>query len=275
MGASLEGPLAKLARAERQLNVLKDEIEAVWPPLKPWPVHAESHRGGLEYRFYLGDVPSVEPDWALLAGEIMFDLRSALDHLAWELHVRHYGRRVIPEKVEFASQFPIFDDRSEFVRRGQRRIKELAKREQRAIRALQPYVRRRDCWHFVRSDLSYLNALHNIDKHRKLHVVAGAQGSAVIQAFSRDVGFRQQFWLGAVKSHSQVETWTFSVPPAEMQDHGGALLQIGFEYSGSYFDLEPLLAGLVHSVALVVARFANRFPPAAPPADSTYLKLFT
>jgi len=50
----------------------------------------------------------VDPDWLLIAAEIMFDLRSALDHLVYLLHVRRHRDRV-PKSVATRTQFPIYD----------------------------------------------------------------------------------------------------------------------------------------------------------------------
>jgi len=267
--ASLEGPIAKLTRAERQLEVLEQQVGGIWPPTKAWPVRTEVDRAGLEYRFYLGELPSIEPDWALLAGEIMFNLRSALDHLVFQLHVRHY-RGTVPEDVESTSQFPIFYDPADFRRYGSRRIKKLGEREGRAIRWLQPYVRREDKWRWVRHDLEDLDTFHNIDKHRKLHLVTGSHGAAVVPGFQPDTGFQLHPIWGRVKSHDHVETWTFTKPPAEMQHHSGAYLQIAMEHRNFSFELFPLLHGMTNGVAETLRRFADCFPPVAPAADSAY-----
>jgi hypothetical protein len=41
----------------------------------------ERHRGGLEYRLYVDAVELDTEDWALMTGDYLFNLRSALDHL--------------------------------------------------------------------------------------------------------------------------------------------------------------------------------------------------
>lgn len=270
MAGSLEGPIAKLARAEAQCRILQAEIHADWPPGKAWPVRTEVHRDGLEYRFYLGDLPPIKPDWGLLAGEILFNLRSALDHLVWELHVRHYRRRPIPEKIEFASQFPIFDTYQKWREKGLWRVKELGKRERRAIRFLQPYQPRRDAWRLVRNDLALLNTLHNIDKHRQLHVVVAAHHAAVMMSnhYTPEFGFRQLPSWGVLKPDRQVETWTFTKMPANIQPHHGALLEIHLSTGHAEWSAGPLLGGLWSSVALVIRRFRGWFPPVTLPADS-------
>ena len=259
MAGSLEGPLAKLARADRQLEALEQEIQPVWHPLKPWPVRTKKDRSGLEYRFYLRELPEVDPEWALCVGEIIFDLRSALDHLAYQLHVRRFKGR-IPEKVERTSLFPIYDDFGRW-EEGFWRIERLSRRDQIALRHLQPYEARHDRWQYIRRRLWVLSAIHNVDKHRKLHVVTGSQGAAVVPGFHPDTGFRQQPIWGRVKSHAQIDTWTFTKLPDEMQDHGGAYLQIVLEYGDQSADLLPLLQALADTVRSVLGRFSDRFPP--------------
>jgi hypothetical protein len=266
MAGSLEGPLAKLARADRQLDALEQEIKAVWHPLKPWPVRTEVHRSELEYRFYLRELPEIEPEWALWVGEIIFDLRSALDHLAYQLHVRRFVGKSYA-RFERVSQFPICDHEVTF--RGQGRkpkgypsmIALLGKRDRRALAYLQPYKTRHDRWQYTRLALSELSTIHNIDKHRKLHVVTGSHGAAVVPGFQPYTGFQLQPIWGSVKSHAHVETWTFTKLPAEMQDHGGAYLQIVLEYGDRSSDLLPLLQSLTDAVRNVLRRFSDRFPP--------------
>ncbi len=260
MTGSIEGPASKLARAESQFAVIKNEIESRWHPDQPWPAKAEKHRGGLEHRFYLGKLPSVEPSWALVAGEIMFNLRCALDQLVWELHARHYRGR-IPTAVERASQFPIFDDRARFREKGEGRIKALSKRDKRTIRFLQPYVLRNDEWSGVRAALHDLNTLHNIDKHRKLHVVASVQRIAIAPGFHPGTGFDFAPVFGPIKSGDHIDTWTFTEAPTKMHEHDGAYLDVVLEQAGHERDLIELLDGLVAAVALILGRFADRFPP--------------
>jgi hypothetical protein len=261
VAGSLEGPVIKLARAESQFHVLQQQIEAIWHPEEPWPVRPEAHRGGLEYRFYLGELPGIEPAWALMAGEIMFNLRSALDHLVWELHVRHYRGRSIPPKVEIASQFPIFDTADKWRERGRRRIKPLSKRDQRAIHFLQPYVRRNDKWSRTRRALNDLNELHNIDKHRQLHLVAGTQRHAGAPYRPKQFGFDFQPVFGPVESHCHIDTWTFTEPPPELKDHEGAYLEVVLEQPPYERNLVMLLSDLIGGVTTVLQKFGGHFPP--------------
>lgn len=260
MAGSLEGPLAKLARADRQFVALKNEVETIWPPGKAWPVRTEIDRGGLEYRFYLGEIPHIESEWTLAIGEILFDLRSALDHLAFQLHVRRFKGKV-PRKVEKASQFPIYREPADWGKYLYR-IKNLSKTDQSALHHLQPYNARHDCWEDTRRALFELSTIHNIDKHRKLHVVASTQRAAMNVA--RIWGFEPEWKLcwGALESHSCVDTWTFpEKPPSKVPDHSGAKLHVALEYGNEYLGLLTFLQRLSTAVRAVIERFSDRFPP--------------
>lgn len=256
MAGSIDAPFAKFARAEAQLEELRSEIERVFPRHKQWPVRTEAHRAGLEYRFYAGDLPSVEPDWALSAGEIMFNLRASLDYLAYELHVRHFGGKV-PRKVEETSHFPIYTFRSHF-RKHSWRIASLSKRDRRALENLQIYVARRDEWRWPRYWLNRLNDVHNVDKHRKLHLIRAAQGAAVIPEFAPEFGFRQEPSWGPVEPQAQVDLWTFTKAPPNVQRDTGAFLQIAIQHWHDD-ELMPMLDGMTNGVRKVLNRFRNRF----------------
>jgi len=257
MAGSLEGPLAKWTRAQAHLNRLSDEIFGVFPLNKTWPVRTEPDRSGLEYRFYVGELPRVEPDWAFSAGEIMFNLRAALDYLAYELHLRRFRGR-LPRGVEGTTQFPIYDRLDDF-RRNFHRIKELSRRDQRALEHLQPYVARRDQWHNARFWLSRLNALHNVDKHRKLHLVTASLVSTPFPKMDPALGFESNPTWGPAGPESQVDHWTFLKAPSKIEPHPGVQIQVILEHRAEWVELRRLLSGCLTSVYRVIERFADRF----------------
>jgi hypothetical protein len=259
MAGSLEGPLAKLDRADRQFGQLHEDIYTVWPAQR-WPLHAERSADNLEYRFHVGDLPDkLDPDWLLVTGEILFDLRSALDHLAYELHVRHFRGRV-PRDVEGRSQFPIYNDEQAFSA-NHGRIGSLSMRDQRALRWLQPFNDRSDGWEPVRLWLSKLNAVHNIDKHRRLHQVAAAQSIASEPVFPDDLGFRTTPVWGPVVSGAHVDTWTFTKSPDGPVVHPGAIVEVTLNPLGEWVTINMLLSRTIECVRAVLYRFRDRFPP--------------
>jgi len=258
VSGSLDGAYAKLGRAQRQAKALQKEIETAWPPAQPWPVRTEEHREGLEYRLYLYDLPAVDPEWALVLGEILFDLRSALDHLAYELHVRHF-RGKVPRKVEGTTLFPIFDTVPDFNSRGRYRIKHLSLRDQRAIRHLQPYVTRDDDLFWTRIWLARLNAWNNTDKHRHLHLVGTGQNASAVPGYPDEFGFRNTPKWGPVESNAYIGSWTFVRRPPETKPHVGAFVNVSLHYGAGSIEVNVLTSALYAHVEAVLERFATRF----------------
>jgi hypothetical protein len=259
MAGSLDGPMAKLQRAYLQCAVLKREVETVWPPMQPWPVRRELDADGATYRFYLLGLPNIEPSWGLLAGEIMFDLRSSLDQLAYQLHERQHNGQ-IPLAIQKISEFPIYRDTRRFAKRGRSRITTLDEPERQTIEDLQPYNCLNDNWAETRDALGNLQTLHTIDKHRKLHLVASAQRFAVQTSYPDSFGFTADPIFGPMESYDHVDTWTFSTTPTEVHEHSGAFLQIVLQEAGRSFELVPNIEAMVGAVAAVLGLFADRFP---------------
>lgn len=120
----------------------------------------------------------MQPSNALrvLIGDCLHNLRSALDHLAFDLAIANLG--TLPQGIEESSAFPIFDREAKFRhltkagepdrRSGLYKIQGIAPEAQREIEALQPYHRRKlpDArW------LRVLRELSDSDKHRQPHLM--------------------------------------------------------------------------------------------------------
>lgn len=115
-------------------------------------------------------MPEVDPQWSLEIGEILFNLRAALDHLAWQL-VLLDGKR----KPGDETQFPIRE--TPFTKNGHlvgARIQPAISNPQilHLVDEVEPYyghdlTPQPPC----RSPLWQVNKLNNIDKHRVLLVV--------------------------------------------------------------------------------------------------------
>ena len=254
---SLDGAVAKIGRARNQASALEKEITTEWPPDEPWPVTRKVNGSGLEHRLYLGDLPPIKPDWALVAGEILFDARSALDHLAYELHVRHF-RGNVPGGVEGTTQFPIYEHERGWGLNSYR-IRSLSVRDRRALKNLQPYVSRNDALRWTRFWLSRLSTWHNADKHRKLHLVTAAQHFTAVPEFPAEYGFRHDPRLGAVESGAHIATWTFTKPPPEIAPEVGAFLDVSLEYRDDIVILSFALFQIITYTGAVLDRFAGHF----------------
>src|SRR5258708_3115833 len=103
---SLAGCWAKLAHAIEHINTLRAEIEEAGTPDPtsiPLRRAYEAADGAVVYR--IERVIKVSERWPLIVGDAIHDLRSALDHLMWQLAIVHLGR--VPTAKEAPNiQFP-------------------------------------------------------------------------------------------------------------------------------------------------------------------------
>ena len=173
--ADLDGVYAKLARASEHHDALYQAVEGFFES-KPYEITDELDASGTEYvgRFYMRR--PFDPRLATLIGDCLFNVRSALDHLAWALASRHGP----PPR---STEFPIFIDENKFhafekdgvtPKRGSGLAKIAGIRDPEAranIAALQPYKG----WAGSSADqhpLWLINELNRVDKHQLLLVVA-------------------------------------------------------------------------------------------------------
>ncbi|MGH8542846.1 MAG: hypothetical protein ACREX3_04225 [Gammaproteobacteria bacterium] len=156
----LSGVWAKMARAATHRDALVAAAEA-YIALPPFRVH----------RTITGDLvtlraePTIEPpvDLALILGDMVQCLRSALDHLTWA-----FARTLIPDPSP-RTQFPIMDRRpTEFASIPQMRDVPEPVRE--IMEQMQPYQPEHDIGGSIGRELASLRRLSNRDKHRVLLV---------------------------------------------------------------------------------------------------------
>jgi hypothetical protein len=275
----MRGPWAKVNWAASHLQALDKKCRGGIPGFHPdwahvYPISAETHREGLEYRFYVDPAPLDADEIALMAGDVLFNLRAALDQLVYELHVHHYrGRPNVPPRSR--SAFPIIDIRPNG-RNGRaadparwREIADLSARHRRAIVFLQPYNRRNDKYRRIRRDLDALNTLNNIDKHRHLHVVEASTVVAPVGRYADPplYGFEQESFFGVpLVDKTEVFRWTFDTVPPDVTDEIQknreitATVFLNEEETGERTILIPFLERLERSVSEVLKRFEVFLP---------------
>lgn len=167
---SLEGPRAKLRRAHVHLTELYGELNAY--------TSEERHRVVSDFvdegskRTYTMRIDVVEPlgnpQWGLLAGDFIHNLRGALDHLVWQLVLLSGGS---PTR---SNQFPICrtSDRYWNGTEKQRSVRDrtlagVAEQYRQKIDAVQPFIGpAHDDLHRDYHLLSALARLSNLDKHQ-------------------------------------------------------------------------------------------------------------
>jgi hypothetical protein len=177
--ANLHGVWAKWERAVEQLAALDKEVAQFCAEPHPYTIHSHEDRERGRYRFeiYPAWALGVPYRWGAIIGEIVHDLRSALDNLVCQLVALNGGRADVGHTFpvlakEPANGFAAQTRRQWTDARGRQRhgpLWGLSNAALAIIEAAQP---------FRRADgllLQRLHALWNLDKHRDLapiHVIA-------------------------------------------------------------------------------------------------------
>ena len=176
----LDGCRIRLARAEEHLQALERELgeyaegNPCVPAFADNPYHLDARTGMTSVRVNIGDVRAVPEQVAALIGDTLHSIRTALDHLAWQLCVA-FGeaapvRRETRARGEPMTAFPIRTRKPSRDRLGRVAPALLHPRTTDDIEAildsLQPYQRTDPSSH----ELETLRRLNDADKHHSLHI---------------------------------------------------------------------------------------------------------
>jgi hypothetical protein len=169
--ASLDGPIAKLDRAKAHFQALNKSIGA----FKRSKTHDfvisqfNPNTGEKVVNLKILKEPK-NPEWGLVLGDMVHNLRSALDHLVWQLVILN------GKKPRRQNQFPIIgtkneywevpENRSESVR--DRMLAGVAEDHRAFIDVVQPFIAE-GAPEDSRTALALLSGISNADKHRVIH----------------------------------------------------------------------------------------------------------
>ena len=174
----------KLERAKHHLRDFEGRIPAI-DERRAYPVREQVEHDG-EQDVYVARLDIPEPSDPLLpviAGELMFNLRSALDHLAVAMTA----------KPNRSTAFPIFTDDIDARDPGSRKyLHRDARKAWKAmtkgfpegampiVEAAQPYMHRREGRDPQHAALALLGSLQNADKHNRLILVVSGLRNPVV-----------------------------------------------------------------------------------------------
>src|SRR3954469_8649692 len=193
---SLAGPRAKIGRAQDQLMQLHAAMDS-WElaESKDHSVAVEFHyeRQSLDIR--TNKPKPIDPSWPLIIGDVVHNLRSALDHLACQLAILNGNPLTCCEKTVF----PVSETES-FFRDIKHKIEPFVSAEAfEVIKECQPYYAAQLQGQVATNHtLWILHKLDIIDKHRVLIVVAKQIRPAVFRAIlgnqAVDLPIERRFW---------------------------------------------------------------------------------
>lgn len=162
---SLEGSLAKLARAEQQIEMVKAAVINGSPLMNLQLEQALDSNQKLTVSLVAADAPELPARWSLDIGDAVQNVRAALDYLAYELVALESGGSYCER-----TQFPIAWEPNEHSPRDKETIDRLGPHWQ-VIEQFQPYGRPPDIFSAA---LGVLHDYSNQDKHRLLVPVSVA-----------------------------------------------------------------------------------------------------
>ncbi len=212
----LDGPRVRIARAESEIDRLKDVEQSFRDSSNYRAVKAEFNpKTGMDVFRIEIDGPAPNLMWGVWIGEIAHNLRSALDGLIHQLVIADGGSPTL------ISQFPIFLAGTTIRTRknrkgkpilihhfaghergdGQPMIEGLSEKHKRIVESFQPYKRWR---RGTALPIYWLKKINNADKHRLIQVVGAKTGMPPVVGFWSDDG-----------------EYPFRIPPGKLLKHGG------------------------------------------------------
>lgn len=162
----LDGAYQRVSRAKQHLTGLKREMTIFWRTFRPPQGYIDPRGGGTITLEYNRNV--VPQKFGILVGEIIYNLRAALDYLVYELAI------LDSRQIQDRTQFPIEDTlkdwklRADGIKRGKIPdwgcyLRGVSSSHKVAIKLLQP------C--FSCEWTGILKSISNPDKHRTLTII--------------------------------------------------------------------------------------------------------
>ena len=253
VAASLDGVRIKLRRAKDHLTDLRSKLDPIADEATRSIVGAPSEDDPSTLVYRVTRVPDIDPIIAAITGDIVHNLRSALDHVAWQLVVLDNGQ---PTRD---TVFPLHE--STMNERGNPRVLTIQPgitdpRIMVAVEAMQPYTEAKYD-HEPRTDaLGIVGRLDNIDKHRLLLTVVHALDRDMPAYWGSNEGDpfpKYNFNLNPLSVDDRVATFHFdgATPPAHFEPNLKLAITIAESDAawGQGLDIVEFLDGLRRTVA--------------------------
>jgi hypothetical protein len=193
--ASLKGPRLKLDRAKSHLDDLVEAIKRFYET-DPYDGVVKDNPETQRREFTVTQADPLPDELALISGDVIHNLRSALDHLIWQLIIANGG------KPNENAAFPIWRSESKFKSSRPGYAKGVSKQALDLLYGLKPYKGGNDAlWRIHKLDI--------VDKHRLLLTVAMRHESVIL-----DLGGMANKLLG---SDVKWDPMPIALNPAERQ----------------------------------------------------------
>lgn len=225
----------RIDRAKENTKRLGDEIRGWWPAQRDRYGAVTKHdgKGNVQIVARVGDRPPKE--WGLLVGDILVDLRSALDYAVWALAVkRRKGKITDPKSVAF----PIILDDKNWPGSGHGSVKHVPPLAEGFIEKVQPYHPEYGGTSGKESPLWMLDELVNISKHRVIPLMVTALTLTAIDLnfLNADIEKFRSYPVGELKNGTVLATFRAKAKAnyAYVKVKPTLTLRVAFEESSPY-----------------------------------------
>ncbi len=232
MGDVYAQALAKHHWAEKHIEKLQATIQA-WRKVEPCSIGVKQDANTGDVTYYVENVPAIPDDVPLIIGDVLHNLRCALDYMACGL----VGTGCVSSKTKF----PIRRDPKDWEVSGLAMVDGASQEAIEALRRIRPYEG-------GNALLYILHTLNNIDKHRLLLTVTlkntgrtGTKGEQVVGNLLNKVGtFRLSSGVVVeVNTTSDIPPVPLyagqkllTIPAAKAKQNVGFVVEVAFAESG-------------------------------------------
>lgn len=196
----LDTPVLKLLQAQRHLETVR-RMEKDYIGSRPFSIERQIRNRGRRHTFIFRLHHTVPPEFGVAIGDTVHNMRSALDHLAWQF-------ALLTKSTARATYFPLETNRKDYERTAspaQRALRTIPHPQARAIiDQFQPFHR-----HSVLpsgSPLAVLERLSNIDKHRNVNLTFVASRAMGVDA----EGWQERLNIGVCVNGRAIADFTTS-----------------------------------------------------------------
>lgn len=161
---------SKINRAKQLKKELQEELDSFFAQ-HPYKIDTKLDPQSKRLIYYLTKADKVPEEISLITGDIIQNLRSSLDHLAYKLFTVVPGNKTEGRHI----YFPIADNFDQYEKDKDRKTEGLDQRARDLIDAIKPYKEGNKI-------LWKIHKLNNIDKHRLLVTVGSSFGSVDLGA---------------------------------------------------------------------------------------------
>lgn len=241
---SLDRIELRLSRANKHLKELEATLAQYGEDANTVTSHVE--QGGCVQVGRLGELIEPDPEWSVLIGECLYNMRSALDHAVHLIALRT-GQPLNSEQRRNLA-YPIFTERKDFFWALHKGLQVLPFDVLALLERRQPYLHGDTAEY---QSLAKLKKLNDLDKHRHLHTCAvGLRG----------VGWwgDPEFWIRSppLKAHADIVRLTYPAPVGDVDMKHAITLHAALDETYPGTAVEALLSTMFKVCREVVDELA-------------------